>query len=80
MRIYLVFNRLVPPFVIGLESEISLDPKDSVDGVWHTYWGSGICPSFRIKETEEYVSETGSVSVLSWREEDAYSDGPLRKD
>jgi hypothetical protein len=41
------------------------------------YWGSGLCPSSRIKKQENDVSEAGSVSVLRWREDDVYCVGSL---
>jgi hypothetical protein len=41
------------------------------------HWGSRVCPSCGIKELEHCAPETGSVSVLRWREEDAYSVGSL---
>jgi hypothetical protein len=28
------------------------------------YWGSGLCPSSRIKKVEHDISEIGSVSAL----------------
>jgi hypothetical protein len=43
------------------------------------YFGSGLCPSSGIMELEHDVSETGSVSVLSRREEDSYAVGSLRR-
>jgi hypothetical protein len=44
------------------------------------YWGSGFCSSSGILKTRKYkISETGSVSVLRWREEDKYSVGSRRK-
>jgi hypothetical protein len=44
------------------------------------HWGSGLCPSSGILKTRKHdVSETGSVSVLRWREGDTYSVGSLRK-
>jgi hypothetical protein len=44
------------------------------------YWGSGLCPSSGfLKIKKRNVSETGSVSVFRWREEDIYSVGSPRK-
>jgi hypothetical protein len=46
----------------------------------HNDWVSGHCPSSGIPNTRNHnVSETGSVSVFRWGEEDTYSDGSLRK-
>jgi hypothetical protein len=44
----------------------------------HSHRGSGLCPSTGIKN-QNTTFRTGSVSVLRWREEEAYSVGSLRK-
>jgi hypothetical protein len=44
------------------------------------YWIFGLCPSSGILETRKHnVSETGSVSVLRWREETPILLGPLER-
>jgi hypothetical protein len=44
------------------------------------YWVFGLCPSSGILEaTKHNVSETGSVSILSWGMKGTYSTGSIRK-
>jgi hypothetical protein len=47
---------------------------------FQNFWGSRICPAPGNLNTKRHiVSETGSVSVLRWWEEDAYSVGSLKR-
>jgi hypothetical protein len=53
----------------GKENQISIIQRVLMM-VYNTenYWVSGLCPSSSILNTSKHISETGSVSVLGWRE------------
>jgi hypothetical protein len=66
--------------LIDASKEVGLEVKCSENQVYvQNFWGSGLCPSYRNKEIQNDVSETGSVSVLMRREKGSYSFKSLRK-